>query len=36
VEWHFFPSSATSTLGPSQALLDALRANAIPYVIHLP
>jgi hypothetical protein len=36
VEWHFFPSSATSTLGPSQALLDALRANSIPYVVHLP
>jgi uncharacterized protein YegL len=36
VEWHFFPSSATSTLGPSQALLDALRANGIPYVLHVP
>ena len=36
VEWHFFPSSASDTLGPTKELLDALRANGIGWVIHLP
>jgi hypothetical protein len=36
VEWHFFPSSASETLGPSKALMDELTANGIGWVIHLP
>jgi len=36
VEWHFYPSAASDTLGPSKALLDELRRGNIPYVIHLP
>jgi len=36
VEWHFFPSAASETLGPTKALIDELNAKGIPYVIHLP
>jgi hypothetical protein len=36
VEWHFFPSSASESLGPSRELLDELRRQGIPYVIHVP
>jgi hypothetical protein len=36
LEWHFYPSSASGTVGPSQGLLDELRAKGIDYVIHLP
>ena len=36
VEWHFFPSAASDTLGPTKALLDELNAKGIPFVIHLP
>jgi len=36
LEWHFYPSSASDTLGPSRQLLDELRARGIGYVIHLP
>ena len=36
LEWHFYPSSASDTLGPSRQLLDDLRARGIGYVIHLP
>jgi len=36
VEWHFFASSRSSTLGPTKELMDALRANGIGWVIHLP
>lgn len=35
VEWHFFPDS-NGVVGPSQSLLDLLRSNNIPYVVHLP
>lgn len=35
VEWHFFPDTG-GVVGPSQALLDLLRSNNIPYVVHLP
>ena len=36
LEWHFFPSSASETVGPTRELLDELTANGIDYVIHLP
>lgn len=36
LEWHFYPSSASGTLGPSGELLEELRARGIGYVIHLP
>jgi hypothetical protein len=36
VEWHFFPSDASGTVGAAQEFFDALIANGIPYVIHLP
>jgi len=36
LEWHFYPSSASDTLGPSRQLLDELLARGIGYVIHLP
>jgi hypothetical protein len=36
VEWHFFPSSASDSLGPARELLDELRRQGIPYVIHVP
>jgi hypothetical protein len=36
VEWHFFPSERSSTLGPSRDLIAELKAKNIPYVIHLP
>jgi hypothetical protein len=36
LEWHFFPSSASDTLGPSRELLDELTAKGIDFVIHLP
>ena len=36
VEWHFFPSARSSTLGPTKELMDALSANGIGWVIHLP
>ncbi len=36
VEWHFFPSARSDTLGPSKELLDELNAKGIPYVIHVP
>ncbi len=36
LEWHFFPSSASGTLGPSRELLDELRKRGIDYIIHLP
>jgi hypothetical protein len=36
VEWHFYPSEVSGTLGPSSALLAELRKRNIPYVIHLP
>ncbi len=36
LEWHFYPSSASETLGPSRELLDELTAKGIDYVIHLP
>ena len=36
VEWHFFASSRSDSLGPTRELLDALRANGIGWVIHLP
>jgi hypothetical protein len=36
VEWHFFGSSASETLGPSAELLAELRRWEIPCVIHLP
>lgn len=35
VEWHFFPHT-NGTVGPSQELLDLLRTNNIPYVVHTP
>lgn len=42
LEWHFYPSSASETLGPSRELLTELRRpraglpRGIDYVIHLP
>ncbi|HEX4929712.1 MAG TPA: VWA domain-containing protein [Gaiellaceae bacterium] len=36
VEWHFFPSSRSDSLGPTKELMDELRANGIGWVIHLP
>jgi len=36
LEWHFYPSSASETLGPSRELLDELTAKGIDFVIHLP
>ena len=36
LEWHFYPSSASETLGPSRELLDELRNRGIDYVVHLP
>lgn len=36
IEWHFYPSSITSRLGPSRPLLDELQRRGIAYVIHLP
>jgi hypothetical protein len=36
VEWHFFASARSSTLGPTKELMDALTANGIGWVIHLP
>lgn len=38
VTWHFFPSDITSKVGPTPALVDALRNPPPPleYVIHLP
>jgi hypothetical protein len=36
LEWHFYPSSASGTVGPSRELLDELRTRGIDYVIHLP
>jgi hypothetical protein len=36
LEWHFYPSSASGTVGPSRELLDELTAKGIDYVIHLP
>lgn len=36
VEWHFFASSRSDSLGPTKALMDELRANGIGWVIHLP
>ena len=36
VEWHFFPSARSDTLGPAKELLDELNAKGIPYVIHVP
>lgn len=36
VEWHFFPSSRSDSLGPTKELMEALRDNGIGWVIHLP
>jgi len=36
LEWHFYPSSASETIGPSRELLDELTSKGIDYVIHLP
>lgn len=37
VEWHFYPSSRTGKVGPSEALADLLDADPlIPFVVHLP
>ena len=36
VEWHFFASSRSDTLGPTRELMEELRANGIGWVIHLP
>ena len=36
VEWHFFTSSVSETVGPSAELLSELNRRGIPYVIHLP
>ena len=36
VEWHFFASSRSDSLGPTKELMDALSANGIGWVIHLP
>ena len=36
LEWHFYPSSASETIGPSRELLDELTSKGIDFVIHLP
>lgn len=34
--WHFFPSSVSNTVGPSQQVIDVLNKLDIDYTIHLP
>jgi hypothetical protein len=36
VEWHFFASSRSDSLGPTKELMDELSRNGIGWVIHLP
>ncbi|WP_203705757.1 hypothetical protein [Asanoa iriomotensis] len=36
VHWHFMPHHAYNALGPTQAVLDCLIENGIPFTIHLP
>ena len=36
LEWHFFPSGVSNTVGGTPELFDALEDAGIPYVIHLP
>jgi hypothetical protein len=36
LEWHFYPSAASDTIGPTRELLDELRNRGIDYIIHLP
>jgi von Willebrand factor type A domain/Bacterial TSP3 repeat len=36
VQWHFFPSSRSSSVGADKAILDLLDAKGIPYVLHMP
>ncbi len=36
VEWHFFPSARSQSVGASESVLQLLRDNDIPYVVHLP
>ncbi|MFE9694209.1 hypothetical protein [Micromonospora sp. NPDC005806] len=36
VHWHFLPHHGYNSLGPTQAVLDCLIANNIPYTIHFP
>jgi hypothetical protein len=36
VEWHFFASSASASIGADQAILDLLVENNIPYYLHFP
>ncbi|HYI20263.1 MAG TPA: VWA domain-containing protein, partial [Solirubrobacteraceae bacterium] len=36
IEWHFYTSRWSETIGPSRELLDELTAKGIDYVIHLP
>ncbi len=35
-EWHFFPSGRSGSIGADQSVLDLLKANMIPYFIHVP
>jgi hypothetical protein len=36
LEWRFFPSDISGTVGAHPEIIDALIANDIPYYIHLP
>ncbi len=36
IEWHFFPSAASNSVGAHPKIIEALQLNGIPYVIYLP
>ncbi len=36
IEWHFFPSSRSGTIGADPAIIKALQDAKIPYFFHLP
>jgi len=36
VRWHFFPHGRFNSLGPSEDLLNCLKANGITFTIHAP
>ena len=35
-EWHFFASGRSNSIGADQTIINLLKANNIPYYIHLP
>jgi len=36
IEWHFFPSGRSNTIGMTKALKERLNVAGIPYTIYLP